>query len=74
MTEDNESISQHAYENIAFVIVLYLMNEMTIDSSDLWNSQTVTGTPRGKRSLLPIVRSIPWQRWLSRLGHWDGQA
>ena len=74
MTESHESISQHAFENLAFVIVLYLTNEMTIDSSDLWNSQTVTGTPREKRSLLPIVRSIPWQRWLSRLGHWDGQA
>ena len=69
MTVGHESISQHAFENLAFVIVLYLMNEMTIDSSDLWNSQTVTGTPREKRSLQPIVRSIPWQRWLSRLGH-----
>ena len=74
MTEGHESISQHAFENLAFVIVLYLTNEMTIDSSDLLNSQMVTETPREKRSLLPIVRSIPWQRGLSRLGHWDGQA
>ena len=74
MTESHEEISQHAFVNLAFVIVLYLMNEMTIDSSDLWNSQTVTGTPREKRSLQPIARPIPWQRRLSHLGHWDGQA
>ena len=59
MTESHESISQHAFENLAFVIVLYLTNETTIVLSDLWNSQMVTETPREKRSLQPIARSIP---------------
>ena len=59
MTEGHESISQHAFENLAFVIVLYLTNETTIDLSDLLISQMVTETPREKRSLQPIARSIP---------------